>query len=366
MDRNGISLLLAKYKLNTTSEEERLYIEKLIAEDDSVREEWEELNDADFPIAIMEQARLGGNDLNFQAIEQKLLRSRLRKGVIVFSTAGILIAVLIWTSGIVTRIPKTNKSPTEGGVQLALANGSYIRLDSTLQVVQAGKDVWTNNSRTLKIRSGAGSNISWSTLKVPPKYDYSVQLPDGTTVQVNSVSQLKFPSAFSKTREVYLEGEAFLSVATDAIKPFIVHTKSGDIRVLGTSFNVNAYDSSQITSLVSGKVAIETGGKKVIIHPGQAGTSRKNGSVLVSDFVLSTLSWRTGIYTMDNVPLAEMSKVIERWYDTRVVFDDTELLNLTLSGRVHKNEPLSVFISNISATIGVTCYFKDGVLHMKK
>lgn len=368
MNRSEIPILLFKYKLNTVTEEERLLIEKLIAEDSAVNESWERLKNEDFPDDIIVHARTGGSN-HLQEVRNIISRRKIWRRMLYSAIAASFLAgIIAWEFNISNRTEVRNSDLlSQSRVELILDNGNRVSLDSTVRVVKSGNSLWTNNMGRLNVRSEKVANISWSTLKVPAKQDYSIQLPDGSTVQLNSVTQLKFPSAFYKTREVFLEGEAFFTVAENATMPFVVHTKNGSVRVLGTSFNVNAYSADeQITSLVVGKVAIETGGKLVTLHPGQAGISKKDVGIQVSSFDLSSLNWRTGIYTMDNLELSEVSRIINRWYNVQVIFDDPELSHLTLSGKIHKNKPLSVLIDNISAVLEVSFYFKNSELHLKR
>lgn len=368
MNRSEIPILLFKYKLNTVTEEEKILVEKLIAEDSAIKESWESLKNEDFPDDIIIQAQTGGGQ-HFQEVQHMISRRKILRRIFYGGIAASLLAAIIaWEFSIRNRIEVDNNDLlSQSQVELILDNGNTVSLDSTVHTVKSGNNLWTNNTGRLNVSSEKVATVSWSILKVPAKKDYFIQLPDGTTVQLNSISKLKFPSAFSKTREVFLEGEAFFSVAPNAIMPFVVHTRNGDIRVLGTSFNVNAYGTTeQVTSLVSGKVAIETEGKKVTLEPGQAGTSKKGAAIQVFLFNPSSISWTTGVYTMDNVALSEIAGVIKRWYDVQVIFDDPDLSHSTLSGKIYKNKPLSVLVNNISAVLGATTYYKDGELHVKR
>ena len=121
---------------------------------------------------------------------------------------------------------------------------------------------------------GTPAKVEYNTIIVPRKGDYQLILADGSKVYLNSESRLRFPTHFEgKERRVYLEGEGYFKVAKDTTKPFVVETKEVDERVLGTSFNVNAYASERAvrTTLVSGKVQVSnrTGKEVAVPNPGQ-------------------------------------------------------------------------------------------------
>src|SRR5690606_32808342 len=103
-----------------------------------------------------------------------------------------------------------------------------------------------------------------NTLTVPAGLDYKVHLPDGSEIWMNSTSQLQFPSEFSAaTREISIKGEAYLNVAPNKEKPFIVHLPKSTVRVLGTEFNVNTYGlNTETVALVKGSVQLNTPGSE--------------------------------------------------------------------------------------------------------
>src|SRR5690606_25037817 len=114
----------------------------------------------------------------------------------------------------------------------------------------------------------SNTSLEWNIISVPFKRDYKLILSDGTEVWLNSLSNLRFPFNFiGEKREVFLEGEAYFKVAKDT-KPFIVHVGETDIKVLGTSFNINSDGTQVITSLVEGSVLNSAGNESVLLKPG--------------------------------------------------------------------------------------------------
>lgn len=143
-----------------------------------------------------------------------------------------------------------------------------------------------------------------------------ITLADGSTVWLNASSKLQFPSDFSgQSREVYLTGEAFFDVAKDSLKPFVIHLKGSRIRVLGTSFNVKAYEEDGVveTSVVTGKVAF--------IPKKGGGAARSTDTLLLTSNVKAIYSTRTGEVRKEQTN----SQIDKAWTESKLVFRATRL-----------------------------------------
>ncbi|QEH43188.1 FecR domain-containing protein [Chitinophaga sp. XS-30] len=260
---------------------------------------------------------------------------------------------------------------------LQLANGKVIVLhDSGQQVLSLGNAQLSNTNRVLKMAALAGDAdleaSGWNTITVPNRLDYRIELPDGSVVWLNSTTKFRFPLSFRgrKSREVYIEaGEAYFQVAQQAEAPFVVHTSEADVHVLGTEFNVNAYQAGQVvTSLVNGKVAVSAGGgKRKELKPNQeAVVKEKADNIMVQPFDLSTtVSWREGIHYFRNAPVSEIAVMLSRWFNTELVIDNPEIAKVQFRGRLDRNRPLSEFVELMNLTKDANFYWKDGVLHCK-
>lgn len=171
----------------------------------------------------------------------------------------------------------------------------------------------------------------------------SFQLPDGTSVMLNANSHITIAQHFNKeAREVTLVGEAFFDVAAAANKPFIVHTKKMDIRVLGTSFNVRAYPEDKVveTALIKGKVEVTIHGeqnRKIILQPTQkivigvvaashiTAPSATIGNVVLSprDSAAVETSWTRNRLVLTDMPLGTAAVEMSRWYGVKIKVDST-------------------------------------------
>lgn len=171
-----------------------------------------------------------------------------------------------------------------------------------------------------------------------------VILPDGSKVALNTKSTIKYPKAFSNTnRTVELIGEAYFEVKRDTTKPFTVKTSEIDVEVLGTSFNVMAYNDDSIieTTLITGKVKVTRfnpntkQNQSVILSPNHKATFIKADERFILDKVdvNTSIAWKSGKLIIDNESLELIAKKLERRYDVKIVISDdlTNKFRYTLS-----------------------------------
>lgn len=164
------------------------------------------------------------------------------------------------------------------------------------------------------------------TLEVPRGGEYSLTLADGTKVWLNAASTLRYPSVFNGTnREVWLEGEAYFQVYGKPEQPFIVHTSRQRIEVLGTEFNIQAYgdDKRSVTTLVQGKVSVESSGKSMILNPGEQALSDDEGafSHATGVDIAGVTAWKNGYFRFNKAGIHTIMQELSRWYDVEVVYE---------------------------------------------
>ena len=229
------------------------------------------------------------------------------------------------------------------------------------------------SSQTLRNATTNGQEIiyrpTYSKETVRPEYNYltvprggqfSVALSDGSQVWLNSESQLKYPVAFAKgeTREVeLLYGEAYFEVSPssrhDGAK-FKVATGTQEVTVLGTQFNIKAYNDEDTirTTLVEGKVQVNVGQESSTLRPKeQSIVHLGSNQIEVNEVdVYSATSWKKGIFSFNDMPLGEIMKVLARWYDIDVVFSDPALKNSSFTGVLRKNQHIEVILESIKTT----------------
>jgi len=235
-------------------------------------------------------------------------------------------------------------APGGSKATLTLDDGSNITLDSSAakgRLAQQGMTSIINMSGGGLVyridgdaeegkTGGAGTgSVLYNTVSTARGGQYRVRLPDGTAVWLNAASSLRFPTGFiGKERVVELKGEAYFEVAANVSMPFHVklHTSSGegDVEVLGTSFNVNAYDDEQMmrTSLVEGAVRIKAGAVATLLRPGQQAQLVGAGLVHVKDNVNmdEVVAWKNNRFNFKSADIRTIMRQISRWYDVEVEY----------------------------------------------
>ena len=167
-------------------------------------------------------------------------------------------------------------------------------------------------------------------------------MPDGTHVWINSDSELSFPTQFDSTRrEVFLTGEAYFSVTKDKEKPFIVKVNEDiEIKVLGTQFNVQAYqDENTIeTTLCEGSVNVSDGKQKVTLTPSLQAVYSKSTKNLITRKVDTRLysSWKDGLFVFENKPLEEIMTPLSRWYNIHVFYANQAVKTYHFTGDLER------------------------------
>jgi len=174
------------------------------------------------------------------------------------------------------------------------------------------------------------------TVKTPYGARTSFKLPDGSEVWMNSGSTLSFPKQYAAIRNVELTGQAYFNVIKDG-KPFIVKTRLGAIEVLGTSFDVKAYnDETFQTTLVEGSVKVSNNSNQIAtLKPGQQSiiTPTNEFSMKEVNTELST-SWKEGKLMFVKEPFANVAKALERWYNVKIELQGEKLKKLGYTGTI--------------------------------
>ena len=201
--------------------------------------------------------------------------------------------------------------------------------------------------------------------------DYCFILSDGTKVWLNAESELDFPVDFvGKERVVRLKGEAYFEVKPDAAHPFIVETRGVRTRVLGTSFNIKAYDDEEsiFTTLLTGKVKVSAIGEEnesVVLTPGMQSEWQENGQKMSVKKVNAEnfTAWRQGAFMFDNENIMVVTRVLERWYGLKFIYNEN-VHEHTFSGRLSKDEPLESILETLTFTGGPQFKIEKDVVYI--
>lgn len=248
---------------------------------------------------------------------------------------------------VVTSKGTDDKEPGKMGAILTLCNGSKIVLDSVANGVLANQ----NNTAVSKknggivYTSGADAQAVYNTMTTPRAREYNLELSDGTKVWLNASSSITFPTSFTANeRKVTITGEVYFEVAKDKTRPFRVSVNGMQVNVLGTHFNVNAYEDEATvnTTLLEGSVLITEKSKKILLKPGQQAEKQKSGAIVVNDNVNleEVMGWKNGVFYFENASLQMVLRQLSRWYDVDVMFDKGVPLR-TFEGEIQRNLQLS-------------------------
>jgi ferric-dicitrate binding protein FerR (iron transport regulator) len=183
-------------------------------------------------------------------------------------------------------------------------------------------------------------------------------LADGTRIWINSETKLTAPSVFATNeRVVKLSGEAFFEVAKDKERPFRVEVNGQQIEVLGTSFNVRAYENSNEieTTLETGQIQLRIGSQTTLLKPGEQSLFNKSEKQLVISNVNPETfsSWKDGRYEFHNEDLLEVFKVVERWYDVDITADENYFMGMRFSGVIKRNKDANHFLELLNLTVPI-------------
>lgn len=248
-------------------------------------------------------------------------------------------------------IPQDVKAPDGTKAIITLADGRIIPIDSLTSIDQSSVKLTRTTNGNI-IYSGSTSKVVYNTLSNPKGSKViDMTLSDGSHVWLNAGSSMVFPIAFNGDyRKVFITGEAYLEVAHNAAKPFIVNANNkGEIEVLGTRFNVNAYDDEDAlcTTLLEGKVKFTKttlslpGSDFVVLSPGQQSVLSKSGLQMKNNVdVDGVMAWKNGLFNFNNSNLEMVMRQLARWYDVEVVYQG-EIPQRNFGGEMQRDLNLS-------------------------
>lgn len=243
---------------------------------------------------------------------------------------------------------------------LTLSNGKTLILDGAQNGVLAEQ----GNITVSKAKDGqliyhvagntANQNIAFNTLSTPPGGQYQVVLPDGSKVWLNAASSLRFPALFKgQFREVKLTGEAYFEVAKNPDMPFKVKSGLAEVEVLGTHFNIMAYDneSAMKTTLLEGAVKIKSGTSTNILKPGEQAVLNKAGrmDVIENINIDEAIAWKNGLFQFNDTDVQSVMRQAARWYDLDVSYEG-QIPKKRFTGRISRNVKASELLKILEYT----------------
>jgi ferric-dicitrate binding protein FerR (iron transport regulator) len=266
--------------------------------------------------------------------------------VLLMVTAAGLLVMNHYSKNQVAKVDSKNDvAPGGNKAVLTLADGSTIVLDNEKNGVVAQE----GNAKVVKLKNGqlmyakadiqsadANAPVAYNTLSTPKGGQYNIELPDGSKVWLNAASSITYPTNFNaKERKVQVTGEAYFEVAKlvtvkDGKRvPFLVDIKNktngkdlGQVQVLGTHFNINAYDDEAAvkTTLLEGKVKFVGKADSLLLAPGEQAVASNKLTINQTPDVNQVMAWKNGVFHFENADIKTVMRQVSRWYDVEVVY----------------------------------------------
>jgi len=253
-------------------------------------------------------------------------------------------------------------SPGTNKAVLTLGNGSKILLTNVVN----GKLAQQGQTSVTKVKEGeidyqrsgnAGADkVLFNTISTPPGGEYHVVLADGSNIWLDAASSVTYPATFNgNDRTVEITGEAYFEVAHNATKPFRVKSHGQTVEVLGTHFNINAYDNEGLikTTLLEGSVKVTTSGHIALLKPGQQSwvypTGDPSGTIKMIENADTeeAIAWKNGHFQFDKADLKTVMRQLARWYDVQIIYEG-KIKERLFSGSIYRNLNASKALKIIS------------------
>lgn len=369
-----ISEFISKSLSDCLEEGELQELEKWLAEDERHRELFDQWSSAELMehkvgeyerldyMKAWEEFRTVRRD-KLSAKRRKIRRTWMRYAAMFMIPLGVAVALLSRDDiKEKSRVEPITVKAGKSQAVLVLSSGERQVLDlGERNIEDGGMRISADSGRISyngKPRSGEVQD-AFHILEVPRGGEYFMILEDGTKVWLNAATRLKYPVAFvGGIRKVLLEGEAYFEVAHDTTRPFVVETEQAKVKVLGTSFDVSAYEEEgkTWTTLEEGMVEIESldRGEKIRMVPGEQiclieGKGMEKYKVETALFT----SWRSGRLVFKDMRLEDLMRNMARWYDVKVEFYREEAKDIVFTGDVKKYEDLNEVLEIIELTSDV-------------
>lgn len=254
-------------------------------------------------------------------------------------------------------------APQNNRATITLANGQTVYLDSAGNGALASE----GNVQVMKLADGqiaykgAASELVYNTLTNPRGSKViDMTLSDGSRIWLNAGSSITYPVSFlGDERKVEIKGEVYLEVAHNAAMPFKVSHGNMEVKVLGTHFNINAYDDEPNVrvTLLEGSVSVRpsasakaTADKSVVLKPGEQAILESNSQLTInhSPSVEQVMAWKNGLFSFTGADLTTVMRQLARWYDIQVKYEG-QIPARKFSGEITHDLTLSQLMNGLQS-----------------
>ena len=245
-------------------------------------------------------------------------------------------------------------------IDLTKNTDNIVEKDGSVVAIDTNKALVYNQSGNVETEKPIYNKVI-----VPRGGEFFLTLSDGTGVWLNAESRLRYPVAFTgKERKVEMEGEVYFEVAKNKEKPFIVTVNGVDIRVLGTSFNVSAYQEEVVATLVEGKVQLKKGNEQVILSPNQQAIWSDDEFRVKQVDARNYVLWKEGIFYFEDVDLETILDDMARWYNVNVFYMNPALKEMKFSVEIRRYGDINEILRRIEQTKRVKFEIKDRTINV--
>ena len=379
-----LATIIIRVKLGNVTEEERSELLDWLDESEENRRTYKRIIRGE---AIREriagEERIG-KETDYEKIRISVVRSlvgrrrsrrvRLWRSVAAAACICAVAVTVLWELSGVRAVPEAmplaGQQTETAKVKLILHSGEQIALEQKKeQRIEAGDAVIKNEHGQLiyESKNSPATEELFNKVVTAIGGEYALILSDG----LNADSELEYPVEFvKKERIVKLSGEAYFEVAPNPEQPFIVEAGGIQTRVLGTSFNIQAYrnEKSVYTTLLTGsiRVAVADGGDAVVLTPGREAIWEKGSGAIQVEAVNAedAIAWRYGNFIFEEEDIEVVMRMLSRWYEVEFVFDGGRKEKHTFSGRMSKDESLDTVLETIELAGGPEFRREGNIIHL--
>lgn len=246
-------------------------------------------------------------------------------------------------------------------IQLVLSDKKIVSVtEKESNIIYDSSEIKISSKETLLKEE----NVVFNQLAVPNGRRSTLELPDGTHLYVNAGTIVTYPTQFTgNRREIYVNGEIFIDVKPDKKRPFIIRTSNIDVEVLGTKFNVTAYDSDESKEivLVSGSVKVlsKNDEKDTIIKPSEMYQYRAGASTVKKVDLVKHTSWIEGLYYLESESLEAVMRKLSRYYGVKINSEKT-IANLICSGKMDLKDDIAAVLDGLSFSFPININYENG------
>ena len=396
--------IIVRLRIRRVTDEERAYLNDWLDESEANRQTYKRVVRGEALARRLRAEEQINSEADFAAITERVAR-RLARGrrrllrAVSWSAVAAVLAGVVYFSFLYEAEPEFvpySYEPAQAAViaatpnvdskvVLVTATGARVDLEKRLpDTIASGQAVIRGERGQLTYEEKAEIpreevREEWNKVITSIGGEYMVSLSDGTRVWLNANTELEFPVNFVKERRVVrLKGEAYFEVARDERRPFIVETAGMRTRVLGTSFNIKAYDDErdERATLLQGSVEVsllrsaqdDALATRAVLEPGMqacwsAGARSLSVQAVDADDVVA---WRRGEFVFNEEDISVVLRTLSRWYGVRFIYESGEMETYTFSGKLNKDDRLEASLEVLTLAGGPTFRVEGDKIYMNK